>query len=502
MAKEPIAELSSWNTLRISSYFLYAHPDLDINHAEDQSRSIALIGSIFDPNDADKDNSFITKDILSVAKDIETIFSSIKRYAGSYILIYHDEKDFVIWSDARAVQEIYYCTENNLIICGSQPNLIAKFSNPFRIPSSDPQLLDFYNNHLWDSRWVGDETYFEGIKHLLPNHYLDINKLQIHRYWPNEFINPLCLEDAVTKSCTYLQGIMRAIVNRHSVMMAVTGGTDSRTLLAASKGILKDIYYFVNRTDYDDPDITIPKNIFNKIDRKFQVHDVPKHVDDIFRKVYFNNTFLANERLLPSIYNILFKDHSNKILILGVGEIGRTFYGLEPKKLNSYRAAYKLGYTKSAYVIDQCEKYLTEMLPVAKKFGVNPMIILYWEQRLGNWAATRNSESKIAIDKIDPYNSHLLNEIFLGVDERYKDYQADLCILFREIIRSMWPELLDYPVNPSVTMRDKIKTFMIKIQAYEILKEFKYQLSYGGYLCRKHSKANLQKNRTMVNHEK
>ena len=89
---------------------------------------------------------------------------------------------------------------------------------------------------MQDSRWIGDETYFDGIKHLLPNHYLDINKREAFRYWPNGAINRLDLDEAVSRSCLFLQGIMKAIVHRHPAMMAVTGGTDSRTLLAASQG--------------------------------------------------------------------------------------------------------------------------------------------------------------------------------------------------------------------------------------------------------------------------
>jgi hypothetical protein len=270
-------------------------------------------------------------------------------------------------------------------------------------------------------------------------------------------------------------------------MMAVTAGTDSRTLLAASKDILKNIYCFVNNRGlgYDNPDIEIPKKIFENIGQHFYVHDVQEGVDDNFRKIYFENTFLANERLLPSIYNVFYRDHQDKILILGVGEIGRTFYGLRPKKLTSHRMASKLGYSDCPYVIDQFDKYLSEMVPVADSFGINAMIILYWEQRLGNWGAVRNSESKIAIEKIDPFNSHCLNEVFLGVNEKYKNYQEALCILFKEMIRSMWPELLEYPVNPAVSIRDRIKNGLMMIGAYEVLKELKYQVSYMRFRYRR-----------------
>jgi hypothetical protein len=279
---------------------------------------------------------------------------------------------------------------------------------------------------------------------------------------------------------------MKAIVHRHAVMMAVTAGTDSRILLAASKGLQDKIYYFVNDHDlgYGNPDISVPLKIFKKIGIQFHVHDVSSDVDDEFRRVFFHNTFLAAERILPSIYNVFFKKHREKVLILGVSEIGRTFYGKAPRRLNSYRMAYKLEYKECRYVRNQCEKLVAEMQPVAKKFGINAMVLLYWEQRLGNWGATRNSESLIAIEKIDPFNSHLLYETFLGVDERYRNYLESPCVFFREMIRHMWPDLLEWPINPPYVLQDKVIWLLVELGLYELLREIQYQVNYLKHISR------------------
>ena len=62
----------------------------------------------------------------------------------------------------------------------------------------------------------------------------------------------------------------------------------------------------------------------------------------------------------------------------------------------------------------QCEQILSDILSGGKRAGANVLDLFYWEQRLGNWGAVRNSESLIAIEKVDPFDSHLLYEIFLG----------------------------------------------------------------------------------------
>jgi hypothetical protein len=484
LAEASIMGLSDWQCLQIGKYYLYAHPDLEVNQAADSQKNIVIIGDIYDPAEPHKENADILKDIMANAASLDGLISWIKRYAGRYALLYICSKNEIILHDARALREIYYCTKNNQIVCGSQPNLLAKFSNPQIETTSDADIIDFYRNHFKSSQWIGDDTYYSGIKHLLPNRYLDISRRQIHRYWPNRRIKQLELEEAVTKSCSFLQGMLKAIVHRHSAMMAVTAGMDSRPLLAATKGIHDKIYYFINNEGlgHHHPDILVPEKIFESLGIPFHVHDIPKNVDDEFRQIFIDNTFHATERILPTIYNVYFKSHGQKVNILGLGEIGRNFYGNEPINWDSYRMAYKLGYKKSNYVIKQCKQILAEMSLLTRKFSINVATLLYWEQRAGNWGAVGNSESDIAIEEIDPYDSHLLYEIFLGVDKKYTRKKDT--IFFREMIRSMWPELLEFPINPPYTMREKCVGLLRQAGIFEPMKELKYQANYFMYLLR------------------
>jgi hypothetical protein len=260
--------------------------------------------------------------------------------------------------------------------------------------------------------------------------------------------------------------------------MAVTSGTDSRTLLAASRDVSERLYYFVNDDGLGSrhPDITVPRKMCDSVGIAFHVHDVPNEVDEEFRRVYLGNTFLASERLLPAVYNVFFKHHQNRVLILGVGEIGRTFYGREPENLSGYRMAYKLGYAGCRYVTKQCEQMRPELQRVAGMFNLNSLALLYWEQRLGNWGGVRNSESALAIEKVDPYDSHLFYDMLQGVDEKYRSYKENPCAIYAEMIRRMWPELLDFPTNPPLTMRDRAVAVLDRFGLFESIKELKYQL--------------------------
>jgi hypothetical protein len=330
--------------------------------------------------------------------------------------------------------------------------------------------------------WPGDSTQFDEVKHLLPNHYLDLYKIKCHRYWPNIPLRKMELKEAVPKCARFLQGTMKAAAHRHSLMMAVTAGLDSRTLLAASKNICDSLYFFINKEDRlndKSSDIRVSKEIFKRTNLPFHVHEISKEVSPEFKKIFFNNVFLAHEMSLPVIYNIYHKHHSHRVNILGVGELGRTKFYDEPKKLTPYYLAYMLRHRKSSYAVKECEKWLNDSSPIAQKYGLNAMTLFWWEILIGNWGSVGNSESDIAIEEFDPYASHLLYEMFLSVDKKYRTFKDN--VLFDELIKFMWPELLEVPVNPPDSVKD---WYLIALQKMKLefparmLKARLYEISY------------------------
>ena len=144
---------------------------------------------------------------------------------------------------------------------------------------------------------------------------------------------------------------------------------------------------------------------------------------------------------------------------------------------------YKLGHKDEPYAIQECEQIIDEMIPAYKKYEINVMTGVYWEHMLGNWGVTGNSESDIAIEEVNPMNSHMLYEIFLGVDDKYTKYNNT--ILFQRMIRNMWPELLNWPINPPHKMRSKLQNILKKIGLFEIFKKLKYQFNYNIYKIKK-----------------
>ncbi len=470
----PCLELSDGKTL------VYSHPDLEINSSEHDGLNIVLLGYLFDPSAPDKNNGEILADIINGSADFPGFLEVIKTYAGQYVFLYLGKDGLKVVPDPLALREVYYCDSDNGIICGAQPNLVAEYSDPKLKVTSDPLKLRFYEQDMKRLRsgrfWVGEETFYEGVRHLLPNHYLDSAQREAVRYWPRAPLKKVPFEQAISLASEYLSSVLKAASKRSDLMLAVTSGNDSRTLLAASRAISGSVYYFINRvkglTD-EHPDICVPRAIFKRLGLPFHVHDIPERVPDDFREIFLDNTFASSDLILPVIYNIYFLEHGDKLNILGVGEIGRSFYGKEPRGLDGYYLARSLKFKDSPYAVEQCRKWLDGTLAVAHANGVNVMTLLLWEQLLGNWGAVGNSESDIAIDEFDPFNSHYLYEILLGVEPRPHGKANDL---FLEMIRKMWPELLEFPINPPRGRRAKLMLSLKKAGLYPILKSIAYRI--------------------------
>lgn len=478
LSREKISGLESWKNITLNrNFYLYVHPDLNMSTARVGEKNIVLLGYILDYQDWLKSDQNIIDEIIEKVNSFESLTKSIKKYAGQYVIIFYDDINFIIFHDPLGLREIYYSRVPNKIICGSQPNIIINFAEPKISPTKDLKKINFYKTDMPKVRagrlWVGDETYYDEIKHLLPNHYLDLNKMQSFRYWPNEKIMRMELDKAAEIASSFLSGILKAAYNRYELMMAVTAGNDTRTLLAASRDLSDKIYYFINKHDNMDdnhPDIKIPKAIFNELKLPFHIHVADSVVPDSFKKIYFNNVFFASKQYLPVTYNIYYKLHSSKLNVLGVGEIGRGFYGTPPRKINGYFLARALKYKNSIYAVDQLQRWFDEAKPSADLYNVDIMTLLLWEQLLGNWGVVVDSESDIAIEYFDPFNSHYLYEVLLSVDKKYAS-----SILFREIIKKLWPELLEFPINPPKNKYEHIRNLLTRFRIFELLRNALYR---------------------------
>ncbi len=457
-ANKEIKAPREWNRLKIQrdsvKWHLYGHPDLEINHAKKKNLELLLLGYFIDPENPELTNSELLKKI-SLLGDFNSIIRATDNFNGRFVLIYSDKKSLNIYNDATGFREVYYYLQNNTVCCGSTPNIIAQYYKTEK--GSNREMSIFFTSKAFNNGervWIGDDTIYEGVKHLLPNHYVDLVNKSCIRFWPYKEFSRTELKDAVNKISEILKGTYNGAIKRYKLHQGLTAGWDTRLLLAASKDHVNNIYYYVNKAgDMTEKsfDIKISRKLSDKFNVPLNIIDIPDNkIDESFSEIFYSNNVLARSKLINVIYLAYKNKLDDTVTVSGTmgNEILRILFRIDKnKKVNGEMIAMKLNYGQYKYVINSVNNWLEETLPAAQKLNYNIMDLFSWEQVFGNWGALSGSEQDIVREELRPFNNRNLLSTFSSLDDkyRYKDYPLG----YINIIKYLWKDIMKVPAYRS-----------------------------------------------------
>src|SRR3990167_3761438 len=171
-----IEELASWKRIKInSSLHLTVHPDLNTYQAIYENKSITLLGFILDPDNPQAGDSDIINDLVQKLSRCDKFIEHTYKFGGRWILIVNDGKETRLFHDATGLRQVFYTDTSYIkdLWCASQPGLIAEILNL----QMDKDAVDFIKSYeLRDKEywWPGESSPYKEVKHLLPNHYLNL----------------------------------------------------------------------------------------------------------------------------------------------------------------------------------------------------------------------------------------------------------------------------------------------------------------------------------------
>jgi hypothetical protein len=255
--------------------------------------------------------------------------------------------------------------------------------------------------------------------------------------------------------------------------MSISAGIDSRKTLAATKEVKDKITYFthspeINMKDTevqpmmlpDIPlmDVKVPGRLLSKLGIPHHVLE-QKAMDDAFRTYYESSATCARETKGHNAYNVFYYFGSEtNILNSNVSETTQCNYWLPQSKINGEGLAIVTGGLYHPMAIKEFDNWIQDAREACETSGLNILGLFHWESRAGRWVAAAFSEYDIAHDSFTPYNNRYLNKVLLGISERYR--RNRMWYVGFKIIRSLWPEVLSEPVNPSETMSKRISEFL------------------------------------------
>jgi hypothetical protein len=451
-----IEEFTSWQKIAINtSMCLSVHPHLNMGQTCREDKSITLLGFVLDPDKPQADDAEILDELMNKLSSCDRFLDHTFKLGGRWILIVNDGREIRLFNDAAGLRQVFYTDVNYTkdLWCASQPEIIAAILNL----KMDQDAVDFIDSYEFrknkEFRWPGYGSPYKEIKHMLPNHSINLKTGLCLRYWPDGPLPYLPLNQAIEKISATFKNLMKSASHRFDLALSVTAGLDSRLVLAASKEMSKSVSYMtVRQIDKPDnhPDVTIPSLLFSKLGLK---HDIVKSsliLNDEFVKVFKKNVTLAHYIYASDAQAILNYYNRSKVAVTGsASEIARSSFRSQLNKPKTEEVTAQDLATLQAmggnqFAISSFENWLSGLGEI---YNLDVLDLFEWEQGHGNWLAMCQLEFDIAWkDIFTPFNCRSLLINMLSVKEKYR--KKPKYELFEKLILNLWPEVLSVPINP------------------------------------------------------
>ncbi len=435
-------------------YHLCVHPELNFIQQRSGTTEMTLLGFIIDPHNPEMGDEDILACILREAGERETLFRATYGYSGRWIIFYDDGANLTAFHDPCGLRSLYYTnTRLEPFMCASQPGLIASTLGLRYSDDAQKNYLDTPAYKDLIEYWLpSGSSLYEEVEHLVPNHYLDIETRVQTRFWPWEKLEPVDYQQAVSQCSQLLENMILAASNRYPLAVTVTAGYDTRIILAATREISTKAFYYsliYYQMDHNSPDIAIPQKLLRSLGLEHNIIDCRSQMDDEFKRLYHGNVELAHPAWGDIAFGMRSSYPQDLVTIKGsCSEVARCFYHRYeyPDVIDGERLTTFAKMQGSEFAVKYFSRWLKESFPIAKQNNIDILDLFYWEHRLGSWQAMSQLEWDIVQEEFAPFACRELLVTLLGVDERYRkppDYR-----LYRDVMRHLWPEVLDEPINP------------------------------------------------------
>jgi hypothetical protein len=451
-----VARLRAWKRCRVAGdRWLMTHPDLPVTQVAGGRRSLTLIGYMLDPaNVLATDDAILTR-LLDACSSIAALTAATAPIGGRWVLVAGCDNGTFVFNDALGLRQVF-CTDpahTADVWVMSQAGLGAEYLDL----EPDAEAMEFMDSYVVRTRaeyhWPAASAPVRGLRHLLPNHYVNMQSGAIARFWPTAPLEPMSFDEGVERLTTILPGLVQAAAARFDLALALTAGLDSRLVLAASRPFSEEIRYVTVRQAKmhdDNADIMVASRLSAALGLRHDVIRAHSSMSAEFSRVYKARVYGAHDHYGADAEAILRHYGRRKVAVTGSGaEVGRcSFRQRMPfsdwRRIRAEDLAW-LEHMEHPFAIRHFETWLDD---VGENSPVKVLDLLEWEQGHGSWLAMTQLEFDIAWrDILTPYNCRELLAALLAVRETHR--RAPEYRLFKAAIQELWPDVLCQPINPS-----------------------------------------------------
>ncbi len=403
-------------------------------------------------------NADILQKIGNSPITFQAIATCLDRLTGRFVLVAVTKDGSWIFHDPCGLRTVYYTGSGRDFHAASQPTLLAQ-AVPLEASAHFSEYMDSdYRRSVLEHWLPSGHSLARNVSHLVPNHAVSLHSGTQIRYWPNAPIRPVSLDRGAREASDLLSKIISAADHRFKLALPMTAGLDSRMLLAAAKHKADRLYCYT--LQYRDltatsDDIRIPRELLRSLGIDHRIIDCRQSdLPDDFLELYRQNGHVPVAHLNDwgfIAYGLHTGYPQTRVALKGnCSEIARCYYYPfgRHRRISSVNQLLDLepGWRELPFVREQIAEWLKSVRGITVQMGVDILDLFYWEHRMGSWQAQSQLEWDVAQESFTPFNHRGLLETMLGVPAKFRC--APSYRLQRQMISTLWPELLRVPINP------------------------------------------------------
>lgn len=419
------------------------HPLLQVSSATSGRCDIWSLGSIYAPRKPEWTDVDVLRH-LAQCNSFDELEAALDPTAGRHVILIRMDGEFRLYTDACGMRCAYFMLDAEGISVASQPGLLA----PEAVAESGlrvfRQLVDSSRACTFPVLVVP----YGGIRQVLPNHRLDLQTGKTARFWPRDCLPRYELEDAANAIAELWRGSLLALAERHDrLALPLTGGYDSRGILAAGWG-LRDRLWLFTIVDRNAPfsDWWLALRLARIAGRRWH-------------PIWAGNTSARQVGEMRDSTAYLWRDPNetrNPALGKALGEV--VLLGTTSELLRHDPAAQEQISTPEGTASLQGWPGNREAIAAARQWldgipgncGIDLSDLWYWEVRLGIWSSLDCLAVDAFADTASPTNCREMLAIALATDRECrlrKPTPHESYALHRRVLELNAPALLRIPFN-------------------------------------------------------
>ncbi|WP_018232980.1 asparagine synthetase B family protein [Thioalkalivibrio thiocyanodenitrificans] len=445
-----------WPRMTIGEYVVYRHPETRISQRSVGSEHLVLIGDAFLPDGRDGDPL-----TLLAGADHDERLELLDRLGGRFALLVLRGGAGQVFHDAFGARSVCYRREGAFAL-SSHPEIISLVFGAGRRRDLESFVCTGAFRNLGMQSLPGDATMFDGVRLLLPNFYYDIGSRRAIRHWPRQARRRCGFEAFFGTIDRHFAGLADFLGPPVRPVVSITGGIDSRTLIAA-----------LCRHGADVRTVTWTSFNLKRWERE-PVRLVASCLDGVHAEVNANNDRVNNVSLigvrnsgncrgasgtLAGMYR-LYGEEAGALFVHGhgasairgilqcldkdrppmrdasVGEMVRIF----TDRLKDRRYAHDRGFRGCASAAFERFHEIADYDAIAA-LGYDINDLFYWEYYMGMWASMSFNQFDTALYTLSGFNSRAVCEAAYGLPDSERLTKT----LFLDVIRRYDERLAEIP---------------------------------------------------------